>query len=174
MRQKIIMKRGLAQKNAGQDSSSEQLMSLEILSIKQQKQLAWLLWESFHGSLDDLGETPEEMIQEVTEILAGRYGAFLGKHSYVLKGKENGTFLACGLVSLFRGIPLIIYVSVSPTARGSRLSEKVMKQVMDSLAEEYETVYLVVAEGNTPAEKIYQRLGFEEAGRDWDSVLKEK
>nr|WP_212647218.1 GNAT family N-acetyltransferase [Enterococcus sp. 9E7_DIV0242]OTP13620.1 hypothetical protein A5888_003098 [Enterococcus sp. 9E7_DIV0242] len=151
----------------------EQLVSLETVSSQQQQKLAQLLWESFHGSIDDLGETPEEMAVETEEILAGKYGEFLGKHSYVYVEKSTNQFLGCALVSFFREIPLIIYVSVLPEARGRNLSTTILNQTLQSLASEYEAAYLVVKDGNIPAEKIYDRLGFEAVGNDWDHVLNE-
>ncbi|MGL4696971.1 GNAT family N-acetyltransferase [Enterococcus larvae] len=174
MRQKIIMKKILASEKQLYKELQGELMSLENITAVQQQKLAQLLWEAFHGSIDDLGETPEEMEQEVTEMIAGKYGKFLGKHSFALLEENKEEFLGCGLVSFFREIPLIIYVSVSPAARGQKLSTKIMNQVMQSLAQEYEAAYLVVIEENLPARKIYQGLGFEEVGSDWDRVLNEK
>lgn len=171
MRQKIIMKKELTSENQPYRKSVEQFINLEKLSAEQQKELAWLLWETFHGTIDDLGETPEEMEQEVTAMLNGKYGKFLGEHSFISIDAESGEFQGCGLVSFFREIPLIIYVSVRSQARGKRLSTVILKEVIQSLSQEFDAAYLVVTEGNTIAENIYHQLGFVDVGRDWDTVL---
>jgi hypothetical protein len=168
------MKRVLQAAERGQNNeTSNSLIGLNELSIEQQQKLAHLLWKSFHGSVDDLGETPEEMVQEVTDTLAGKYGEFLGQHSLAFSETPDAAYEGCVLVSLFRGIPLIIYVSVAPSARGKKRSTMIMKQVMRSLAVDYEAVYLVVTEVNLIAQRIYQQLGFVAVGSDWDTVLNE-
>lgn len=175
MGQKIIMKRVLHTVDQLQDKGLDNTcIRLSSLSLEQQKELAHLLWEAFHGSVDDLGETPEEMRQEVTAVLAGKYGEFLGKHSFAFSKEQEAAFQGCVLVSFFRGIPLIIYVSVAPSERGKKLSTMLMGQVMQSLATEYEEAYLVVTEVNLIAQRIYQELGFVAVGSDWDTVLNEK
>lgn len=137
---------------------------------ERRKRLARHLLYSFKGTIDDEDETITEWLAEVKASFEGKYGPLLKAHSFYIE--ENKQIVGSAIVSLFRGIPLIIYVAVDPEKRGQGLSKKLLQQMLYSFEEsEYHEVFLVVTPGNFPAERLYKKFGFEAVGTNWDKVL---
>lgn len=126
--------------------------------------------EAFKGTIDDEGETLTDWLIEVKEAFQGKYGPIMEEHSFYIK--KEGKIIASTVVALFRGIPLVIYVAVDPRDRGRGLGKNLLRKMLDSFCDSmYQEVYLVVTPGNMPAEIIYEQLGFEVVGTNWDELL---
>ena len=133
--------------------------------------MAELLYQAFHGSLDDRGETLEDWELEITNVVTGGYGPFMKEHSFIYQ--ENGVFQGVVMTGLFRNVPLILYAAVAPDFRRQGKAGMLLNQVMRSFeATAYQEVFLVVKESNEPAKALYEQLGFKEKGSDWETVLK--
>lgn len=151
------------------DISQKNLRVIPVTTYKDD--LANLLFLSFHGTLDDNGETPDFWNTEVSEVFEEKYGEIIQELSFCLVWEDKlvGTFIT----TIFRGVPLIIYVAIHPDFRGRHFSKSLFNHAFNELiaATHYEEVYLVVKTNNQVAYNLYSGLGFKKVGTDWDSVL---
>ncbi|MBP2097590.1 GNAT family N-acetyltransferase [Enterococcus rivorum] len=170
MSERVIMRKQIVREY----SFSEEVKSFETNEsnrTERSKRLARHLLYSFKGTIDDEDETLTDWFEEVEASFAGKYGPILKRHSFYIE--EGKAIIGSGIVSLFREIPLIIYLAVDPEKRGQGLSKKILQQMLYSFeSSEYQEVYLVVTPGNFPAEKLYAKLGFKPVGTNWDKVMK--
>lgn len=169
MSERVIMKKQIVKGNHFiQEIKS--FATIEKNEEERRKRLARHLLDSFIGTIDDEDETIVEWLEEVKASFAGKHGPLLKAHSFYLEDRKR--IIGSALVSLFRGIPLIIYLAVDPDQRGQGLSKKLLQQMFYSFeTSEYQEVFLVVTPGNFPAETLYEKLGFEVVGTNWDTVL---
>lgn len=136
-----------------------------------EKRLAKLLYDSFKDSLDDQGESLEEWETEVASTISGKYGEILPSLSFNLFHDE--TLIGTLITSLFRGIPLILYVAIHPTQQGNGLAKQLIQQAKEELkkSKQHQELFLVVAAKNIPAYRLYKTIGFVERGTNWDDIL---
>lgn len=133
-------------------------------------QLAELLYRSFHDTVDDEGESMAEWLDEVQATFAGKYGEIITPLTFKLchEDKAIGAFIT----SNFREIPLILYVVIHPDYRGQQLSKALLRQgIAIAEKEGLESLYLTVTLKNVAAYQLYQKVGFEVIGENWDEVL---
>jgi ribosomal protein S18 acetylase RimI-like enzyme len=126
--------------------------------------LAALMLEAYRGTIDfDGSETIEVALDEVAGYLSGASGPPLLEHSLV--AVAGGSIVGAVLVSFFEGLPLFAYAYTAPEWKGRGVSTALLRRSMASLAAAgFERVALFVTAGNDPAERIYERLGFRDAG----------
>jgi ribosomal protein S18 acetylase RimI-like enzyme len=138
-----------------------------------QEKLARHLLVSFEGTVDDQGEDLAQWQLELEEAFQGKYGPLLTEHSFYHGDSDDIT--GSVIVALFRDIPLVIYLAVESMNRGTGLAQELMQRMLDSfIGTDYQHVFLVVTDENSAAKRLYERLGFEAAGTDWDTVLTER
>jgi ribosomal protein S18 acetylase RimI-like enzyme len=125
--------------------------------------LAALMLEAYRGTIDfDGSETLEVALDEVDGYLAGASGPALLEHGRV--ALAGGSFVGAVLASMFEGLPLVAYAFTAPEWKGRGVSTALLRLSMASLAAAgQERVALFVTAGNSPAEGIYERLGFRDA-----------
>jgi ribosomal protein S18 acetylase RimI-like enzyme len=125
--------------------------------------LAALMLEAYRDTIDaDGSETLDDARGEVDGYFSGHSGAPLLEHGWVAVADES--IVSAVLVSRFNDVPLIAYAMTDPAHKGRGLASALTEHALDSLAAAGEReVQLWVTEGN-PAERIYERLGFREAG----------
>jgi predicted GNAT family acetyltransferase len=72
--------------------------------------------------------------------------------------------VSAALLSHSDGMPVVSYLYTGAAWKGRGLAEGLLRSVMVSLAATgRERIHLWVTAGNTPAERIYERLGFTDA-----------
>jgi GNAT superfamily N-acetyltransferase len=121
--------------------------------------LATLMYDAYHGTVDDEGETPEMVTAEMQSLLAGKYGAFLPGNSFVIE--EQGRALSATIVTLWEGAPLLAVAMTHPTAKNQGMAAELIGRSVRALAENgYADLILFVTDGNAPAQHLYERLGF--------------
>lgn len=123
--------------------------------------LAILLFAAYRGTIDDEGETFADALAEIEKTWRGAYGRFLPGCSFVV---EEGEFLssAC-LVSFFEphAAPLVVFLMTRPEQKRRGLARLVLRRSMGALCEEgHDRLTLVVTDGNEPAQRLYDALGF--------------
>ena len=125
--------------------------------------IARLMDRSYQGTIDHQGETLEQCADEIRSTLTGKYGAFFDFASFGIF--ESGKALSASLVTFWKEKPLLAFSMTDPDAQKNGHARFLIERSISALAERgYSEFYLVVTEGNTSAERLYRRLGFEFLG----------
>ncbi len=166
-----IMKLGLNQEFVVGDSIEHEGIMTRAINWNDIRTLSHLFYEAYHHTVDDEGETVEEWEQELAHVRDGKYGPLLSDLSFALYDAEQ--LMGSILCSTFRGVPLILYVVISPTYRGRHLSKLLIHETIRSARRNHlDSLYLVVTDRNFAATRIYDAIGFARVGTDWTEVLK--
>jgi hypothetical protein len=119
--------------------------------------LGALLLDAYRGTLDDEGETPAEACTIARDLFAGSAGAVLWAVSEVTVAE--GRLVSACLVTLWHDQPLVAQLATAPNHQG--LARAGLLRCINRLAAGDETVLrLVVTQGNSRAEALYESLGF--------------
>lgn len=135
--------------------------------------LAHLMLDAYRGTIDDEGDTLDGARAEIRRTLAAEYGTFLPGCSWL--AEDGDTIRAACLVTYFDiwQAPIIAFVMTGPAAKGHGLATNLIKRSMNSLLDHgYTRLCLAVTEGNTPAQHVYNMLGFE-VEQSWISGVSE-
>ncbi|MGZ4163726.1 MAG: GNAT family N-acetyltransferase [Tumebacillaceae bacterium] len=122
---------------------------------------------SFQGSLDPMMEWDAKHPQESFTIFRERFGQF-EPSTWVLATDASGTDVGFALFQHFQGgryhnDTVLLYMAVLPEARGHGYGEELVREGLRrirNLRGPQAHVSLTVSKPNTPAIKIYQKLGF--------------
>lgn len=118
--------------------------------------------DAYRGSIDDAGETLEEAIGETEKLLRGEYGRFDAAASELILCE--GRPIAATLVTHYGQLPLIAFSLTDPAWRRRGLARAGLARAIGRLrAANFAAVRLAVTQGNTPAERLYESLGFRDA-----------
>jgi ribosomal protein S18 acetylase RimI-like enzyme len=121
--------------------------------------LAELMLDAYVGTIDYDGETMVEAVAEIDGYFAAKAGVPVLAHSLV--AVEAGRIVSAALLSNLKGLPHVAYLYTDPARKRRGLAQGLLRSAMTSLAAAgHERIYLWVTPGNTPAERIYERLGF--------------
>ncbi|GKU82816.1 GNAT family N-acetyltransferase [Niallia sp. NCCP-28] len=120
-----------------------------------------LFYNGYKNTIHDYGHTLNRCQLEVKALLKGLYGPFLFDSSYIYK--DGNRILSGAFVTLFKGVPLLIYGVTLPEHTNKGLFTKVLVQSMQALSKKgYKELHLVVAKGNERAKRVYEKIGFRE------------
>lgn len=124
--------------------------------------LAHLMFAAYQGTTDfQPGSTQDDALEQIHKTLQGDYGEFLPQASFVME--ESGTLLSATLITFWKPFraPLLAFTMTAPEVKGQGLAALLLKASMNRLYYEgYNQLTLLVTDGNTPAQRLYQRLGF--------------
>jgi ribosomal protein S18 acetylase RimI-like enzyme len=128
--------------------------------------LGRLMYDAYHGAIDDEGETDADAEAMAADTLGGRLGPLLAAASLVIE--EQGKALGATIITdwtdgrTWTRQPLLAFLMVHPTAAGRGMGAYLLRRSMNALlaAGEHELA-LFVTVGNAPAQHIYQTLGFQ-------------
>ncbi len=121
--------------------------------------LAQLLYGAYKGSIDDEGETLEDTRGVVAQLFAGEFGPMLWSLSEVVE--REGQLVAATLLTVWFDGPFVAFTSTLPAWQRRGLARAGLQRTFNRLAAGDERwLRLVVTQGNTPAEALYESLGF--------------
>lgn len=121
--------------------------------------LGALLHDAFEDTVDDDGESVADARGVVEQLFAGAFGEFLWQQSEV--NERAGRIVCATLLTRWQGLPFVAFTLTSPLHQGRGLARAGLLRAMNRLAAEGQQVLrLVVTQGNEPAERLYERLGF--------------
>jgi ribosomal protein S18 acetylase RimI-like enzyme len=116
--------------------------------------------QAYRDTVDDEGETKAQFSAEARETLADKWGKFISEASFSIW--KNGQMVAASVITIWREKPLLAYSVTRPDCQGQGMASQLIQQSMNSLhGLSYQEVELGVTRGNTPAENLYRKLGFQ-------------
>lgn len=123
--------------------------------------LAEAMLDSYMGSVDYEGETLDETLVELENVISGDYGEFLSEASFVII--DNEEVQACILICLYRGEPTVTYNFTRKSAQRMGYQTLLIGRSAEILYEKgYHSLYLYVHLENKGALRLYESLGFQE------------
>lgn len=118
--------------------------------------------DAYRGSIDDAGETFEDAVGEIEKLLRGDYGRFDAAASELIF--REGRPIAATLITHYGNLPLIAFSLTDPAWRRQGLARAGLARAIGRLRfANFAAVRLAVTRGNTPAERLYESLGFRDA-----------
>jgi GNAT superfamily N-acetyltransferase len=141
----------------GEVPSYERIIPVHEIALRR------LMESAFRNSIDFDGKTAEQYCEDVSATLQGTFGPFLSEASFVCL--DGPTAKSASLVTLWKEKPLLEVSMTDPAYQGQGLAGFLIRKSMYVLkCAGYKALYLVVTEGNSPAEHLYAKLGFELLG----------
>ena len=115
---------------------------------------------AYEGTIDwEEGDDESVAALEIGNVMSGKYGEFLPFASLAARS-DVGELQSQIFVSLFEGVPTILFLYTHPQYTRTGLAEKLIRASAASLLQRgFEHIQLFVTEGN-PAVSLYRRIGF--------------
>ena len=121
--------------------------------------LAQLMIAACRGAVDDEGETLDDARAVMARLFAGEFGGMLWSLSEVVE--RQGQVVAATLLTLWQGGPFVAFMFTHPAHQRQGLARAGLRRAFKRLAAgEEPALHLVVTQGNTRAEALYDSLGF--------------
>ncbi len=134
-------------------------LSLRSLDPQHQAGLGELLYESYHDTIDDAGESREDARGEAGRVLAGAYGPLMPGCSLVVL--DGPVLVSASVVTWHQASPLLAFSLSRPSHQRRGLARLALLASCAALAAAgHLELRLVVSQGNRPAERLYASLGF--------------
>lgn len=127
--------------------------------------LGSLMLNSYKGTIDYEGETLDDAISEIEATFNGKYGIFLEDCSFL--SEDNGTMVSAIIITWFEEIraPLLCFSVTHPDCKNQGFGTYLLNKSINALLEKgYHELYLVVTDGNRPAQHLFKKAGFREVG----------
>jgi ribosomal protein S18 acetylase RimI-like enzyme len=128
--------------------------------------LGALMYDAYHDTIDDEGETQAEAVAEIDGTFNGKYGPLLDSCSLLVE--EDGRALGATIITDWsdertsKKQPLLAFLMTHPDASGQGLGTFLLSKSINALLAQGESeLVLFVTVGNSAAQHIYQKLGFE-------------
>ena len=127
--------------------------------------LGVLMYDAYHDTIDDEGETPAEAQAEIASVLGGKHGQLLEACSFVVEegGRALGATIVTDWIDERTGErqPLLAFLMVHPDAAGQGMGTFLLSKSINALLTHGEReLVLFVTVGNSAAQRVYQKLGF--------------
>lgn len=136
---------------------------LKVIRPEDAFALARLMDVSYRETIDHEGETLQQCEEEMLATIHGKYGPFISQSSSVIF-KDNKAVSAC-LITIWKEQPLIAFSMTDPEYQRKGFAKQLILKAIDELAKKsFKTLYLVVTNGNTAAQNLYHKIGFQELG----------
>jgi len=118
-----------------------------------------LMYRAYVDTVDYAGETLEQAAAEVRKTISGEYGEFVPTCSKVVV--RAGILVSATMVTRFQDRPFVAFTFTDPAVTRQGLARECMQAAMAQLyAQGERELRLVVTLANTPAIRLYARLGF--------------
>ncbi|MFX0093694.1 MAG: GNAT family N-acetyltransferase [Candidatus Hodarchaeota archaeon] len=147
----------------------------DLQSIHQDdvKELADFFYPVYYGDIDFqhgiAANTRNEWEEEVQKNLNGQYGRFISSSSFIMRDSITksvlGSIFVCHWASKTAKITVI---GVSKKNQRQGIGSFLIQKSIESLVRKgYQYLQLDVTAGNTPAERLYDKLGFEKIAGEY-------
>jgi len=125
-----------------------------------EQELGRLYYEAHFGGIEDDGSGIEKKIEDTKYYFENKFDCEIArKASTVIYDNNTKELIGACLIAIYEGWPLIFDLAVKPGYQGKGIAEKMIKQALTVLKEEYRVLVLYVTLGNN-AQQLYHKLGF--------------
>ena len=133
---------------------------VRLLKRTDDRKLGQLIYQAILGTVDDKGESPEEVEDEIRRTLSGCYGPIIWEASFVAMEQER--LIGACVITDYKGLrPLLAFCAIRPDLqRHGVATDLMLRSILALRSAGYERLCLEVTEANTPAVKLYKKLGF--------------
>lgn len=123
--------------------------------------IAEAMMDAYRDSVDYEGETLDDTLEELENVMSGYYGEFISEASFVIMDKE--VVQACVLICLYRDEPTITYNFTRQSAQRMGYQTLLIGRAAEILYDKgYHSLYLYMHTENKGAYRLYQSLDFQE------------
>ncbi|MGE0262089.1 MAG: GNAT family N-acetyltransferase [Candidatus Obscuribacterales bacterium] len=158
---RLIMLRPTAGASPLAPAAIDGKLAARTIRADDQDVLGKLLFASYQGTIDDDGSSEDDFVEEVAGTLDGKYGKMIWDASFLLID-SRGRVAATSLVTDYANLrPLLAFSAVHPSYQRLGLASCLIERSLEALDRQgYDRMYLVVTQGNHPAQTLYDKLGF--------------
>lgn len=123
--------------------------------------LGKLMLEAYKGTVDYDGESLEDSIGEIKGTLEGKYGTLIGPASYIIEVNDVSAAAVIFTINEKEKLPLLTFAMTHPNFKNQGMSKHLIRKGLNSLLNlDYRECFLVVTDGNQPAQSMYEKMGF--------------
>lgn len=115
--------------------------------------------DAFSGTPDYIGETLEELTEEISDVVIGGIFPLIKEASYLIE--IEGTPIAAIMINLYQGEPLVSEIFTTKPYLGKGLASFLLRKSIHTIYNMgYKRLFLYVHPNNTRAIKLYEKIGF--------------
>lgn len=137
----------------------ESIHKFEAISEGQVAELAIVMLDSLKDTCEDKGETLQDIINELEEVIDGSFAPFISNASYQIR--QNDEIASSIMISYYEGYPLISEIFTNKKYQGLGMAKALIKKSINSLLYMgYTKLVLNVEVENIAALNLYRKIGF--------------
>ena len=122
--------------------------------------LASLMLASYTGTIDYDRETLEDALFEIRGVFQGKSGSLEELTSFAIE--EGGRLVSAIIITLWQGKPLVAFSMTHPEFKNRGMATYLLKSAINALLTfNHKDLYLMVTDGNEPAQHVFEKLGFQ-------------
>jgi ribosomal protein S18 acetylase RimI-like enzyme len=139
----------------------ETIYEFERIDIDDVTELAIVMLDSLKGTCEYVGETLDDIVEEISSVISGSFAPFIYEASYQIK--QNGEIMSAIMISFYKGYPLISEIFTKKQYHNLGMARALIKKSINSLLKiGYKDLILYVDPRNTAAINLYNKIGFTE------------
>lgn len=138
-------------------------LCLRVVGSDDDEALGTLMSNAYRGTIDDEGETPEETLAQAHATFAGSWGPLIERASLVaVHGGDVVAMVITVRDAQHAMAPLIAFALTDPMWQRQGIGSWLIRESVCRLSSlGINELHLAVTRGS-PAQRLYERLGFEE------------
>ena len=122
--------------------------------------VAEVLFNAYHGTIDDELESLADALPEVQATMDGQYGPAI-EPACLVGVDETGRLVSAIIATVFLNEPLLAYIVTEPAYQNQGWASALIEQAAQAVVDNGGTlINLACTEGN-PAQTLYEHLGFQ-------------
>jgi RimJ/RimL family protein N-acetyltransferase len=122
--------------------------------------LASLMLAAYRETIDYDGETLEDALFQIRGVFQGKFGVFQDLSSFAIE--EEGRLLSATIITLWQGRPLVAFSMTRPEFKNMGMATYLLKSSINALLTfGQKELYLMVTDGNEPAQRLCEKVGFQ-------------
>jgi ribosomal protein S18 acetylase RimI-like enzyme len=120
-----------------------------------------LMLEAYRDTVDYDGESLADSIGEIKGTLEGKYGTLIESASYIIETDGMSAAAVIFTTNEKEKLPLLTFAMTHPAFKNKGMSKYLIRKGLNSLLDlGYRECFLVVTDGNQPAQSMYEKMSF--------------